>query len=177
MDAVPPAQINEPPAWREFGEIRKLGGKIFKFLYGPPLPAKRCLAMHNSWRPRGGAVSQRMAELPEAGLKLANAEKSQGAGAGSDPAGTPTYLRRLSAVHRLACRSRVLINTKDFHQRLIAMGDNSDQPFLHRVPSARYSIPGGQQARGFALRDILGNEPIGGCSKAVTGGLSASTCG
>ncbi len=57
MDAVPPAQINEPPVWRKNRPVRKLGGKIFKFLYGPPLPGKSCFAMHNSWRPRGGVVT------------------------------------------------------------------------------------------------------------------------
>ena len=56
-EAVPPAQINEPPEWRKDKPIRKLGGKIFKFFYGPPLPRARGLAMHNSWRPRGGVVT------------------------------------------------------------------------------------------------------------------------
>lgn len=57
-EAIPPAQLNEPEDWRDEGDpIRKLGGKIFKFFFGPPLPTRRCLAMHNSWRPRGGVVT------------------------------------------------------------------------------------------------------------------------
>lgn len=57
-DEVPPAQVNEPPAWRKNKpEPRKLGGSIFKLLYGPPLPELSCFAFHNSWRPRGSVLN------------------------------------------------------------------------------------------------------------------------
>ena len=57
-DQVPPAQVNEPPEWRR-GKLtpRKLGGSLFKLLYGPPLPDKPCFVFHNSWRPRGSVMN------------------------------------------------------------------------------------------------------------------------
>ena len=62
-DAVPPAQLNEPEEWRinnngDVEPIRNLGGKFFKFFFGPPLPDRPCFAIHNSWRPRGEVVNE-----------------------------------------------------------------------------------------------------------------------
>jgi hypothetical protein len=51
-EALPPAQLRENP-----NEPTKLGGKIFKFYVGPPLPDRPCFAFHNSWRPRGAVLA------------------------------------------------------------------------------------------------------------------------
>jgi len=59
-DAVPPAQLKEPPEWQGEDTVfkpRKLGGSIFKLLYGPPMPELPCFAFHNSWRPRGSVMN------------------------------------------------------------------------------------------------------------------------
>lgn len=61
-DDVPPAQLNEPPGWRLDNDglpkpVRKLGGGVFKLLFGPPLPSAPCFIFHNSWRPRGGVMN------------------------------------------------------------------------------------------------------------------------
>lgn len=57
-EQVPPAQIEEarrPDSGVE--QPRKLGGKMFKFGFGPPLPTRPAFAFHNSWRLRGGIVT------------------------------------------------------------------------------------------------------------------------